>query len=245
MSDSFEFIPPKFISARGNQELFIFGDHASKHIPAEYADLGLTGDDLTRHIAWDIGTEVIIRRLCETFGCAGQLAGVSRLVVDFNRDVSSPSIIPEVTDGTKVPGNEALSSAEKEARIAKYHTSYHQALRDNLDALANPFILSVHSFTPKPRNGALRETDIGLLVKDDEESADKLLKSFLTSEHDFNIGINQPYSAYDLNYTIDRHAAPRALRHLAIEIRQDHIDTDEKAKAMADIFAQRLSSVLG
>jgi len=45
MSEAFEYIP-----SRGHQELFIFGDHASRHIPSEYNNLGLSGDDLTRHI---------------------------------------------------------------------------------------------------------------------------------------------------------------------------------------------------
>ena len=48
------------IAATKNVPLFIFGDHASKHIPEEYNNLGLSGDDLTRHIAWDIGTETCL-----------------------------------------------------------------------------------------------------------------------------------------------------------------------------------------
>jgi len=239
MSKSHEFIPSK-----NNRDLFIFGDHASRHIPEGYKNLGLSGHDLVRHIAWDIGTQTVIRRLCEHFGCAGQLAGVSRLVVDLNRDVSSHSIIPEVSDETVIPGNAELSAAEKKNRIDEYHGPYHRALSDNIEALGAPFILSVHSFTPKPRGGEKRQTDIGLLVKDDEESAARLHESFESSEYDFNIGINEPYSAYDLNYTIDRHAAPRGLRHLAIEIRQDHIDTEVKANEIADIFAERLASIL-
>lgn len=240
MSNSHEFIPPK-----NNRDLFIFGDHASRKIPDGYNNLGLSGHDLVRHIAWDIGTETVIRRLCEDFGCAGQLAGVSRLVVDLNRDVTSHSIIPEISDETIIPGNTALSLAEKSARIDQYHTPYHDALGKNMDALGKPFVLSVHSFTPKPRMGDARHTDIGLLVKEDEESAALLHDSFLSADHDFKVGMNVPYSAYDLNYTIDRHAVPRGLRHLAIEIRQDHIDTEDKANKMADIFAKRLTSVLG
>jgi len=93
MSAAFEYIP-----ARYNDRLFIFGDHASRHIPDEYDNLGLSGGDLTRHIAWDIGTEAIIRGLCAHFGCAGQLAGVSRLVIDLNRDPQASGLIPETSD---------------------------------------------------------------------------------------------------------------------------------------------------
>jgi len=57
MSDAFYSIP-----AAKNTPLFVFGDHASRHIPDAYDNLGLKGDDLTRHIAWDIGTETSLRR---------------------------------------------------------------------------------------------------------------------------------------------------------------------------------------
>ena len=54
MSEAFHIIP-----AVKDTPVFIFGDHASKHIPDEFNDLGLQGDDLTRHIAWDIGSQTV------------------------------------------------------------------------------------------------------------------------------------------------------------------------------------------
>ena len=62
MSEPFHIIP-----AASETPLFLFGDHASRHIPARYDSLGLSGDDLTRHIAWDIGTEAVLRTLCQRF----------------------------------------------------------------------------------------------------------------------------------------------------------------------------------
>ena len=60
----------------------------------------------------------------------------------------------------------------------------------------------------------------------------------------FTIGVNEPYSAYDLNHTIDANVAPRGLRHLAIEIRQDHIDSDEKARDIAQVLAKQLEPLV-
>lgn len=241
--------PYKTVPATHRNNLLFFGDHASKHIPEEYNNLGLQDEDLTRHIAWDIGTETIIRELCAHFGCAGHIAGVSRLVIDFNRDSASESVIPRVTDTTVVPGNQDISEAEKSQRIERFHAPYHQALGKVIESLDSPFVISIHSFTPKPYNGAYRPTEIGLLVKDDEKSADQLVQSFSRmnkrkGERNFAVGINEPYSAYDLNYTVDRHVGPRGLRHLAIEIRQDHIDSEEKAKDIAAVLANRLDPVL-
>ena len=239
MSDAFHTIP-----AARKTPLFIFGDHASKHIPAEYNNLGLSGDDLTRHIAWDIGTETIARELCAHFGCGGQVAGVSRLVIDLNRDLGADGLIPVTSDGTRITANENLSSAERQDRIDSFYAPYHAALGEALQALEDPLVLSVHSFTPQPKTGDFRPTDIGLLVKDDIESAEQFRGALSDAAPHFTIGMNKPYSAYDLNHTIDANVAPRGLRHLAIELRQDHIDTDEKAQNMARVLALTLEPLL-
>ena len=232
------------ISAVKNVPLFIFGDHASKHIPTEYDNLGLSGDDLTRHIAWDIGTETIVRELCAYFGCGGQLAGVSRLVIDLNRELNMPGLIPKESDGTYIPKNDDLSAVDRQNRIDRFYTPYHNALTAELDKMMRPFVLSVHSFTPQPLTGHARETEIGLLVRHDETSAKAFQSELECHPRGFNVGVNKPYSAYDLNHTVDFHLAPRGLRHLAIELRQDLVDRDHKATAMANVIAACLSPLL-
>ena len=232
------------IAAAKKTPLFVFGDHASKHIPAEFENLGLSGDDLTRHIAWDIGTEIIVRELCAHFGCGGQLAGVSRLVIDLNRELDMKGLIPEESDGTLIVRNKNISEAGRQDRIQRIYEPYHDALGAALDNLDDPLVMSIHSFTPKPKTGDVRHVDIGLLVKHDEESAEQFRASFISLDRGFKIGMNEPYSAYDLNHTIDANVAPRGLRHLAIEIRQDHIDTDEKAKDIARVIAKQLESLI-
>jgi len=232
------------ISAVKNVPLFIFGDHASKHIPTEYDNLGLSGDDLTRHIAWDIGTETIVRELCAYFGCGGQLAGVSRLVIDLNRELDMSGLIPAESDGTYIPKNADLSVADRQNRIDRFYTPYHNALTAELDKVTRPFVLSVHSFTPQPLTGQARATEIGLLVRHDEASAKAFQSELECHPRAFNVGMNKPYSAYDLNHTVGFHLAPRGLRHLAIEIRQDLVDRDDKAAAMANVIAACLSPLL-
>ena len=238
MSDAFE-----NICANGNHRLFIFGDHASRFIPEEYDNLGLSGDDLTRHIAWDIGTEAIIRGLCAHFGCAGQIAGVSRLVIDLNRDPAAAGLIPETSDGTVIAANQGLSAAQRQDRIARFYTPYHAALAAHLDRLENPFVLSVHSFTPQPLTGAARSTDIGLLVKHDYGTAERFQES-CKPYSDYKVEINKPYSAYDLNYTVDEHIGPRGLRHLAVEIRQDLVNTQAGVDRLTALLIDRLTPIM-
>lgn len=239
MTDAFEHIP-----TTRQAGVFIFGDHASRHIPKAYENLGLSGDDLTRHIAWDIGTEQIVRRLCHHFKCAGQLAGVSRLLIDLNRDLDSDSLIPGTSDESVIPGNLNLSSAQRQNRIDQFYTPYHTELGAQLDQLDDPLVLSIHSFTPQPRAGARRMTDIGLLVKHDTETAARFKQGFEALDQGFNIGMNKPYSAYDLNYTVDAHVAPRRLRHLAIEIRQDLVETEAGIAKISNLMADRLEPLI-
>lgn len=240
MNPAFQTIP-----AKRDTPLFIFGDHSSNVIPSEFDNLGLSGDDLRRHIAWDIGTATVIRELCQIYGCGGHLAGASRLVIDPNRDIASPSLIPAITDGTHVPGNQNLSDTERQSRIDRFYQPYHDGLDAALGGLPDdPLIISVHSFTPKPNEGETRTTDVGLLVKQDVDTAMACKDMFKRVRPNFDIGINEPYSAFDLNHTIDAHVAPRGLRHLAIEIRQDHIATDAQAEDMAKILGEVLSGII-
>jgi len=90
----------------------------------------------------------------------------------------------------------------------------------------------------------VRLVDIGLLVKHDVESAEQFREMFMRLGRNFTIGMNEPYSAYDLNHTVDAHVAPRGLRHLAIEVRQDHIDTDKKARDIAQVLAKQLEPLV-
>lgn len=233
------------VPASSETPLLIFGDHASRVIPPRYDNLGLSGDDLTRHIAHDIGTEMVIRTLCARFGAAGHICGFSRLLIDANRDPNAPGLIPQNSDGTLIPGNQNLTEMERAVRIAEFYTPYHGGLAKAVEGLkrahADPLIISVHSFTPMPlTSDTARPMDLALLVKEDTDTADKFIAGAAKHLPAFDTRINEPYSAYDLNYTIDVHAA--GSRHLAIEIRQDHIGDDEKARAIAakigDIVAE-------
>jgi len=143
-----------------------------------------------------------------------------------------------------IKANENLTAAERQDRIDRYYTPYHAEIGAALDKLDDPLVISIHSFTPKPDLGDYRLVDIGLLVKHDEDSAEQLREMFMRLGRSFTIGMNEPYSAYDLNHTIDANIASRGLRHLAIEIRQDHIDTADKARDIASVLAGRLEPLV-
>lgn len=232
------------LAAASETPLLIFGDHASNVIPPRYNNLGLSGADLTRHIAHDIGTDSVIRALCQRFGAAGHICGFSRLLIDANRDPNAAGLIPPISDGTVIAGNTDLPEMERALRMAEFYTPYHAELAKAVQRLKtahkDPLLLSVHSFTPQPLTAqTAREMDMALLVKDDTRTAEQFMSGAARHMPKYDTRINEPYSAYDLNYTIDVHA--QNIRHLAIEIRQDHIGTDDGAArfaaALGDILA--------
>src|SRR6185312_16945075 len=51
------------LNETGRSNIVLLCEHASNHMPAEYARLGLDAHHLRRHIAWDIGAAELTRRL--------------------------------------------------------------------------------------------------------------------------------------------------------------------------------------
>jgi predicted N-formylglutamate amidohydrolase len=222
---------------------FLFCDHASNAVP-DWVELGVSDADMQRHIAWDIGTDGLGRKLSWALDCSALICGFSRLVVDANRDPESSGLIPECSDRTDIPGNHGLSHEERQARIERLYQPYHHMLGGALDSHPKCLAVSVHSFTPQLRGQPKRTTDIGLLVKDDPDTANAFAAQVTQIAPDLLVDINQPYSAYDLNWTVDHNVVPRGLRHLAIEVRQDHIATDQGQAAIADRLAAAIRPLL-
>jgi predicted N-formylglutamate amidohydrolase len=227
-----------------NDAAFVFADHASNRVPDWVGELGVSREDMQRHIAWDIGSEAVARGLCERLGCAGHVCGFSRLVIDANRHPAAPGLIPATSDGTDIPANRALTPDAKDARTVRLYSAYHERLRTELEARPGTLALSIHSFTPQLRGQPKRKTDVGLLVKEDEETADRFVAEMSRVAPELRVEINQPYSAYDLNFTVDHNVVPLGLRHLAIELRQDHIASETGAMRMADRLAAAIRPLL-
>jgi predicted N-formylglutamate amidohydrolase len=219
-------------------------DHASNHIPAEYDNLGLSEAELARHIAWDIGAAGVTETLSELLNSPAVLCGVSRLVIDCNRQLDSPALIPVVSEKTPVPGNAALTDASRTARIERWFRPYHDAvesvLLDRTARGSQSIIVAIHSMTPF-LDGQSRPWQIALSSHTDRRLVDPLLAA-LRSSGDLVVGDNEPYSIEPaIDYSIPCHAMGRGLLHVQVEFRQDEIADPAAGRHRALRFAEALT----
>jgi predicted N-formylglutamate amidohydrolase len=216
--------------------VLLIGDHASAHVP-EDIDLGIDPALLRNHIAIDIGVAEVAALLVEAAAVdAAILGGVSRLVVDCNRDEDSPGAIPIASDGHAIPGN-ALDHDGREARLARFFRPYHDHIAATIAAHRPAMILSLHSFTPSLASdpNQARPWQVGVLYNEDDRLAGPALAALATEG--LTVGDQLPYSGKLLNATMNRHAEANAIPYVGIEMRQDLVG-DVAGQAL---FAERLA----
>lgn len=203
----------------GTASLLIVVDHASNRVPPDI-DLGIAPALLDAHIAYDIGVQTLAESLTVHLQCRAVLGNVSRLVCDLNRDEHAAGMMPQISDGIVIPGN---AQADRDARLDRFHRPYHTEVARQIASIRNPFILSLHSFTPtlRSRPDELRPWEVGILYNQDRRAADIALDFF--EAQGLNVGDQLPYSGRELNYTMDRHAEAAGIPYLGLEIRQDII----------------------
>ncbi len=201
--------------------VLIVGDHASNNVPASI-ELGISSAFLEQHIAVDIGVSQVAKGLCQQFGFAAHLGGVSRLVVDLNRDRDDASAIPISSDGIEIIGN-ALNPAQREARLTAFFDPYHSELERVLKVQRPALILSLHSFTPLLESDPhqKRPWEIGVLYNDYETASLWAIQEL--AEAGLLVGDQLPYSGKVLNASMNRHAERNKIPYIGIEMRQDLI----------------------
>lgn len=231
----------------GAAPVLVICDHASRRIPRRLSGLGLAEHDRARHIAWDIGAADVARHMARRLDAPAILAAYSRLVVDCNRQLHDPSLMPAVSDGTAIPANAHIAPGERQVRIDALYRPYHQAIAARLDRFAAagvaPALLSIHSCTPE-MNGRFRPWHIGVCWAEDRRLAGPVMET-LARDPKIVVGDNQPY-ALDLqeDYSVPVHALSRGLPYLMVEIRQDLIADPSGARRWADVLLGALRPAL-
>jgi predicted N-formylglutamate amidohydrolase len=215
--------PAIFINETGTSPIVLLCEHASNALPKSLGTLGLSDEDMQRHIAYDIGAEGTSRILSKLLDAPLILQRYSRLAYDCNRPPEADGAMPELSEIYNIPGNKNLLPSARLARTREIYRPFHRAVEDYLDLRAaekrETIFVTMHSFNPIYK-GKPRDFDVGFLFDRDNWLANFLIKAFPTEK----ARLNEPYGPKDgVMHTTGLHAAPRGLKHVMIEIRNDLI----------------------
>ena len=220
--------PPAYgvVNPDGASPYVLICEHASPRIPRALGDLGLPLTERMRHIGWDIGAQALALRLSAALDAPLFIANYSRLVVDCNRPLDNPTMIPQISETTEIPGNLGLSDAAKQARIDALFHPFHAAIARRLDArqaAGQPsIVVGVHSFTPVYK-GQSRPWHAGILYGQAQAFGQAILAD-LARDPALNLAANEPYRIDSDDYTVPIHGDARGLPAVLLEIRHDLID---------------------
>jgi predicted N-formylglutamate amidohydrolase len=228
---------------QGRSPFLLICDHAGARVPRRLNSLGLSAADLQRHIAWDIGAAQVATRLAERLDAFLILQTYSRLVIDCNRPPGSAQSIVQVSEATRIPGNDSVPPEEVLARQQEIFRPYHERICAELDlrkaAQQSSILIALHSFTPS-FHGVRRFWHAGVLYNRDRRLADALLQA-LRADPDLVVGDNEPYSVSDsTDYAIPVYGEQRGLLHVGIELRQDLVADEAGQVEWAGRLAQAL-----
>ena len=229
------------VNSGGLSPVVLLCEHASNHIPARYARLGLTEADLQRHIAYDIGAADVARQLAVLLDAPLLLSGFSRLLIDCNRPLAAPSSIPARSEDTDIPGNTGIDAAERAARDAQFFAPFRTAVADLLDARLRAgvptLLIGMHSFTPVYL-GERRAMQAGFLYLAARRLGQALIDGLRRADPSLTVGDNEPYRVTpDGDYTVPHQGDCRGIPTALIEVRQDLIAEPAGAARWARLLA--------
>ena len=162
-------------------------------------DLGVPQGVLRSQAGWDHGALEIATWLSEAVGLPVHTGVFSRMFVDLNRDPEHPDVVPHISYGAAVPGNTTLTTEERAARIATFHTPYwdavHRDVAARLHDRGSVLHFSSHTFDPG-LDPAQRTFEVGVLYDlahpFEAALAERLL--FQLRGAGIDVRANQPYN---------------------------------------------------
>lgn len=222
-------------------------EHASRRLPEKMGTLGLSPDALSSHIAWDPGALAVSKLLVKNLDAALVYQRFSRLVYDCNRPPEAEAAMPSVSEVFEIPGNAAISAAERRARTDALYVPFRDELADFIAARkANgrpPVLVTMHSFTPV-YHGRQRDVDVGILHDTDKRLAASMLAVAEKTKR-YDVRRNEPYGPADgVTHTLIEHGVKNGLLNVMIEIRNDLIQDEAGQKVMAGYLTGLLGESL-
>jgi len=206
------------LSARKKKRILFIADHASNYIPKSLDNLGLNKNLFNTHIAYDLGIKELCIDLSKLLKSKCITGEYSRLIIDLNRGLSDPTLIPEIVDRKIIPKNINLSKNEKKNRISEVYNRYHNNIKRTIKSDHITILISLHSFNPIFKNKK-RNIHFGIL-----SNQDRRLSNYIITEmkhRGLKVGDNEPYEGNLIGDTMYKHGLKNNLYHTLIEVRND------------------------
>ena len=223
-----------------NQVLIIV-DHASNYVPKENNNLGIPNSFLNQHIAFDIGAKELSLDLSDRLKCKVIQGKYSRLLIDLNRDLDDPTVIPEIVDRKIIPGNIGLSKSELKSRVKKIYNKYHNEIDRTIKTENVKVILSIHSFNPIFKKKK-RLLEFGILSNEDKNLSRIIINQLRLQK--LNVGDNKPYKGNLIGDSMYRHGLRNKLPHALIEVRNDLLSNPTKIKRVSRLLHKTIVNSL-
>lgn len=229
---------------RSPMQTLITCEHASGAVP-EGIDLGLSAEILASHVSTDRGAKAIAESLAAALEAPLLLGEWSRLVVDLNRMEDNPAVMLAETYGHRVIGNEGLTDADREARLARYHRPHRNAARGHAQRMASEGVclhLSMHSFAPSV-DPVKRTYDAGVLYDTERAFECRIATAIIDglSARGWETRHNEPYAGTPEGLTSWLRAQLPEERYLGLEIEASQAWVDDAARATQ--FAADLAAI--
>ncbi len=234
----------ELLNGQAQSRVILVCEHASKHFPQRYNDLGLSEADKTSHAAWDPGALHLSKKLSKLLDAALVISKVSRLVYDCNRPPASPDAMRDVSEQIEIPGNRNLTQAQMRERVDTVYVPFVDLLTQTIKKRGNaPIIVTIHSFT-KTYNGYVRDTEIGI-IHDKDTGLAMTMVDLAQNQSKWRVDLNEPYSQKDgVAHTLKVHGTDNGLINVMIEVRNDFLETETQIDEMARMLADLLKSSL-
>ena len=214
-------------------KLLIVADHASNYIPKKYNNLGLARNDIFTHKAYDPGVKDLAINLSNKLNCQLVLGEYSRLLIDCNRDLNDPTLIPVISDRKLILGNKKITNQERNYRVKNIYNPYHDKIKKNIIEKKINVIISLHSFNPTFK-GRKRLLKYGVLSNQDRRLSNLIINE-LKKGRDI-VGDNKPYKGSLIGDTLYKHALKKGIYHSLIEIRNDLLSNVKKIDQVSNLM---------
>ena len=227
------------MSSKKNKRILFIADHASNYIPSSLKNLGLQDNQLNSHIAYDLGVKELCINLSNLFNSKYIIGEYSRLMIDLNRDISDPTLIPEIVDRKIITKNLCLSNYDKRKRISQIYNKYHLKIKEAINHNNVTALISLHSFNPVFKKQK-RNIHFGILSNQDRRLSDHVITEM--QRRKLKVGDNEPYEGNLIGDTMYKHGLKNNLHHTLIEVRNDLLSSSTKIHRVSVLLKQVINN---